>query len=398
MRKFGLLVSLLAASTIASATSYDYELTPLIGGVWKEGNLHLDDELVLGAEFQFNDMFESSIKPELSVLYSPSVDYDGDKGDTDFYRVMINGVHEYNTDGSIIPFAKAGLGYEYMSDKHYDNVSCAFVDAGAGVKFPFTEQLALKLEAIYMLKRNDNRWDNNLAGLVGLTFSFGAQEEPVVAATAVAAATAAAVVAAPTDSDNDGVVDTDDKCPDTPTGVKVDANGCPIDSDGDGVADYLDKCPDTPAGVKVDANGCPIDSDGDGVADYLDKCPNSPAGFKVDAEGCPLSMSLTMTYGHNSSKIDAASEEKVTRFATFLKENPGYNVHIIGHTDSSGSAKYNQKLSEKRAESLRTMLVEQGVDASRLSAEGKGESSPLADNETEEGRIANRRIEVELTR
>jgi outer membrane protein OmpA-like peptidoglycan-associated protein len=117
------------------------------------------------------------------------------------------------------------------------------------------------------------------------------------------------------DTDGDGVSDKKDKCPDTPTGVKVDVNGCPIDTDGDGVADYLDKCPDvkglanlngcpdsdndgvadpddkcpnTPAGVKVDASGCPLDSDGDGVSDDKDKCPNTPAGVKVDANGCPL--------------------------------------------------------------------------------------------------------------
>jgi outer membrane protein OmpA-like peptidoglycan-associated protein len=117
------------------------------------------------------------------------------------------------------------------------------------------------------------------------------------------------------DSDKDGVPDKLDKCPNTPPGVKVDANGCPLDSDKDGVPDYLDKCPDTPAGVKVDANGCPIDTDKDGVPDYLDecpdvfglvalkgcpdsdgdgvpdkddRCPNTPKGYKVDKFGCPL--------------------------------------------------------------------------------------------------------------
>ncbi|MDJ0364618.1 OmpA family protein [Hymenobacter sp. H14-R3] len=117
------------------------------------------------------------------------------------------------------------------------------------------------------------------------------------------------------DEDMDGVSDKKDKCPGTPTGVKVDLNGCPIDTDGDGVADYQDKCPDvkglaalqgcpdadndgvadnddkcpnTPAGVRVDASGCPLDADGDKVPDYLDKCPNTPAGTQVDANGCPL--------------------------------------------------------------------------------------------------------------
>ena len=117
------------------------------------------------------------------------------------------------------------------------------------------------------------------------------------------------------DEDGDGVSDKKDKCPGTPSGVKVDATGCPLDRDGDGVADYQDKCPDvkglaalqgcpdadsdgvadnddkcpnTPAGVRVDASGCPLDSDGDGVSDNLDKCPGTPSGVKVDASGCPL--------------------------------------------------------------------------------------------------------------
>lgn len=90
------------------------------------------------------------------------------------------------------------------------------------------------------------------------------------------------------DDDKDGVCNDVDKCPDTPWGCKVDADGCPIDSDGDGVCDGRDKCPDTPKCAKVDVNGCPIDSDKDGVWDGCDKCPDTPSDCKVDATGCPL--------------------------------------------------------------------------------------------------------------
>jgi outer membrane protein OmpA-like peptidoglycan-associated protein len=92
----------------------------------------------------------------------------------------------------------------------------------------------------------------------------------------------------PKDSDGDGVVDGADKCPNTPKGAKVDASGCPTDSDGDGVPDGPDRCPNTPKGVKVDTSGCPVDSDGDGVVDGTDKCPNTPLGTKVDKDGCPV--------------------------------------------------------------------------------------------------------------
>lgn len=92
----------------------------------------------------------------------------------------------------------------------------------------------------------------------------------------------------PADADGDGVADNLDKCPGTPTGVTVGSDGCPIDSDGDGVPDYLDKCPDTKPGQKVGPNGCALDADGDGVPDALDRCPNSPPGVAVGPDGCPL--------------------------------------------------------------------------------------------------------------
>ncbi len=91
----------------------------------------------------------------------------------------------------------------------------------------------------------------------------------------------------PADEDGDGVADTEDLCPGTPSGVAVDGDGCPFDDDGDGVYNYMDNCPDTPAGASVDANGCPTDSDGDGVFDGLDQCPDTPSGATVDDNGCP---------------------------------------------------------------------------------------------------------------
>jgi outer membrane protein OmpA-like peptidoglycan-associated protein len=90
------------------------------------------------------------------------------------------------------------------------------------------------------------------------------------------------------DSDNDGVPDKHDKCPDTPFGCIVDKDGCPLDSDGDGVCDGLDKCPDTPKGCIVDITGCQLDTDKDGVCDGLDKCANTTPGCVVDKNGCPL--------------------------------------------------------------------------------------------------------------
>jgi OOP family OmpA-OmpF porin len=89
------------------------------------------------------------------------------------------------------------------------------------------------------------------------------------------------------DADQDQVPDRKDKCPNTPVGARVDANGCPMDGDGDGVYDGLDQCPDTPRGATVDARGCPADDDSDHVWNGIDQCPNTPAGAVVDERGCP---------------------------------------------------------------------------------------------------------------
>src|SRR5438132_9873815 len=97
----------------------------------------------------------------------------------------------------------------------------------------------------------------------------------------------------PSDSDNDRVWNGIDQCPDTPIGAIVDERGCPKDSDGDGVPDGIDQCADTPRGTPVDARGCPrvTDADNDGVPDDRDLCPNTPAGAKVDKDGCPIELS-----------------------------------------------------------------------------------------------------------
>jgi OmpA-OmpF porin, OOP family len=200
------------------------------------------------------------------------------------------------------------------------------------------------------------------------------------------------------DADGDGVLDSKDQCPGTPAGAKVDANGCELDSDGDGVVDSKDQCPGTPAGAKVDAKGCELDSDGDGVVDSADKCPGTPAGATVDAKGCALGIVLkNVHFQNNSGELSAESKATLDLVADSLKARGDIkSIEVIGHTDSSGDAAYNQSLSEKRAKAVAAYLVSQGVDGGILSSKGMGESSPIADNRTAEGRAQNRRVELKL--
>jgi OmpA-OmpF porin, OOP family len=194
------------------------------------------------------------------------------------------------------------------------------------------------------------------------------------------------------DSDGDGVYDDMDKCPNTPKGVQVDANGCPSDADGDGVPDYLDKCPNTAKGVKVDSQGCPLDSDGDGVPDYLDKCPNTPKGATVNDRGCWVLKGLTFdTAKWNVKPNDYPILDDVVRV---LRENPSMKLEVGGHTDNRGAAGYNLSLSKKRAAAVMEYLLKKGISKDRLTSNGYGFSRPAAPNDTPEGRAENRRVEL----
>jgi len=201
------------------------------------------------------------------------------------------------------------------------------------------------------------------------------------------------------DADGDGVKDSKDKCPTTPKGRKVNAEGCELDSDGDGVIDANDKCPTVPAPGTAD--GCPVakDSDGDGILDANDKCPTVAAPGTAD--GCPppapAPKKLTLegvNFDNDKATLRPDAYGILDKAATTLKEWGNVKVEVAGHTDSRSDDDYNQKLSQRRAEAVRTYLIGKGVAADRLTAKGYGESSPVADNDTEEGRFKNRRVEL----
>jgi outer membrane protein OmpA-like peptidoglycan-associated protein len=210
----------------------------------------------------------------------------------------------------------------------------------------------------------------------------------------------------PIDSDGDGVADGKDSCPDTPKGCTVNAEGCPADADGDGVCEGLDQCANTPQGCRVDARGCEIDSDGDKVCDGIDQCPGTPAGLPVDAKGCPppppppafipepkKELVLERVFFEtDKATLKPESTETLDKVAASLKDFPDVKIQVAGHTDNTGSAKHNMKLSEARAATVMNYLISKGVDPAMLSAKGYGKTEPIADNKTAEGRAQNRRV------
>jgi outer membrane protein OmpA-like peptidoglycan-associated protein len=210
------------------------------------------------------------------------------------------------------------------------------------------------------------------------------------------------------DRDGDGLADDEDTCPDVAEDVDSfeDTDGCADDdNDKDGVADSADRCPDEPGPA---ANrGCPdTDRDGDTVVDRLDNCPDQ-AGTPAK-QGCVDAQAVRLTDGRldlldnvyfatNQARILPRSFPLLRNVARVLAAHTGITrVRVEGHTDDRGDDAYNLDLSRRRAEAVVAFLVEQGVAAERLEAQGLGETRPREPNVTPAGRARNRRVEFHI--
>ncbi len=158
------------------------------------------------------------------------------------------------------------------------------------------------------------------------------------------------------------------------------------DEDDDGVFDRRDRCPDTPADTPVEHHGCPL--------------PQYPASVKPVEP--PVSEVITLNgnvlFAYNQSELMPEARSELDSLMAKLQNTDVVSVRVVGHTDSQGSDAYNQKLSERRASSVAAYLLSQGLAPNKLTSEGRGESQPVADNDTEEGRAQNRRVELHINR
>lgn len=336
----------------------------------------------------------------------------------------------------IEPTLSVGGGYTFLGDESYGTVN-----PGLGLNFWFSENVGLSLLGTYKKSFGDRTYAGTNTPdapsytqySAGLTFKFGAKDTdgdgiydkddacpevaglkqfngcpdtdadgiedskdkcPTVAGTAEFQGCA--------DTDGDGVADPDDACPEV-AGLKS-LKGCP-DTDGDGITDASDKCP-TVAGPASNG-GCPeLDSDKDGVIDKEDACPTvaGPASNK----GCPevteqvlqeLKVQARAVYFVTGKAVLATADKGATdgrleAIKEILKNYPNAKFAIEGHTDNTGSAKVNQKLSEDRAKVVMDKLIEKGVNPANLTSAGFGSSKPVATNKTKEGRALNRRTEI----
>lgn len=331
------------------------------------------------------------------------------------------------------PSAHIGGGYTFFGD-----ASAGTVNGGLGLTFWFTENVGLQFQSTYKHSFDDNRVADldvptHIQHFAGLTFKFGGKDTdgdgiydkddacPEVAglpefkgcpdtdkdgiqdsADACPEVAGLAEFNGCPDTDGDGIIDSEDECVDV-KGTKI-MKGCP-DADGDGVADKDDECP-TVKGAKEN-KGCPWpDTDGDGVADKDDKCPTVKG--TVANNGCPEvsdeamkklnDYGKTILFNSGKSSFQKQTYPVLQAMSAILKEYPTAKFSLEGHTDSDGKDAMNQKLSEDRAAAVKDYLIEQGIEASRLSSKGFGETMPVDSNKTAKGKANNRRVEVKLVK
>ena len=327
----------LAASIAAPLANAEVPLTLNLGyGLWKfDGKRELNDTETpwVGAEWAFNDNWAAE------VLYADDdtrLEDGSGRADVTTWQVgmLYYGGSYIGEPNRIRPYVALGMGEIDIDEGSWDTVETT-VNCGIGMRWMITREFGLRAEARMLYSLDESNKDTLLS--VGLNYYFG-QTTP---------------------------------------------GGGASSTSGGGVASG--------------------DEDGDGVTDDKDQCPGTPSGTRVDAMGCSLpvaqvaSIKLLVSFGFDSTEVKEQYFDDLGELADFLKRFEDVYVDIEGHTDSSGPEAYNQSLSQKRAQAVIDLLVnEYGIDASRLEAKGFGESQPVADNATREGRAENRRVMASL--
>jgi OmpA-OmpF porin, OOP family len=324
----------------------------------------------------------------------------------------------------VVPYISGGLGASMYAGKYF----AAYFPIGAGLQFNLGAATFLNLQYNNNVSVTDNS-TTNFNYRLGFASPLKDNAEPVAAkVTPPAPVKEVVAVVEEKDTDGDGIVDSKDKCPTIKGLAKY--NGCPIpDTDKDGINDEEDKCPTVAGTAKY--NGCPIpDSDNDGVNDEEDKCPTVAGvarykgcpipdtdkdGVNDEEDKCPTTVGTVANKGcpelsqynfetkniqfkTGSAELTTKGTAELNKLVAILKAHTEIKkISIEGHTDNTGKADKNMILSEKRVAAAKMFLSKKGIDVSRVTTQGYGDTKPIADNTTADGKQQNRRVEVYVT-
>ena len=336
---------------------FDTEVHNLDSGVgpWLGLGYQIDDKWAVELDYNMADTDTRGLTNNVSA---------------DVSLLSLNGVYRYAPVGQNSLLVKAGLGKYELDAGSLGKSTETVLKAGAGYEYFIQPRLSATFMWDLLYSTDESLIDSMPS--IGLKYQFGSVKP--------------------------SKADTTEPAKVAPVAQET------MDSDSDGVPNQQDVCSNTPAGVRVNSQGCPLDRDADGVYDYMDECPATPAGAKIDEKGCRVQLTekvaidLYVSFPLNSSYIPDEYYNEIKKVADFMRQYPDTKVQLVGYTDSTGAESYNQMLSEKRAGKVGAYLVNKlNIDASRVTAIGKGEENPIASNSTKEGRAKNRRVTAEIT-
>ncbi len=368
--------------------------------MWYDDANQLDDGTLWGARlgYDLNEWFGiEGLGLWGPTSFNPAAG--GASVDANFWSFGIGGKFSAPWWGRFVPYFEALAGTTSMTGddpqgRIEDSDSRFVTILGAGFEYFLCPNFGLRFSAADYLQNSDfiaddeatNNWELGL----GLTFLWGG---------------------GPDDSDEDGVPDDIDQCPDTPAGVAVDRNGCSQDNDGDGVPDFRDRCPGTPSGTEVDTSGCErqypdadgdgvrdnldqelntpsgarvdrqgraVDSDGDGVPDGIDQCPDTEKGARIDSRGCPIEAGDAFLgealFEFNRAVLRPQYQELLRRqVVQALQDDDELKLAVVGYADQVGPERYNLGLGMRRAQAVCDFLTGEGVTGERIYVFSGGE-------------------------
>ncbi|MCD8520995.1 MAG: OmpA family protein [Saccharospirillaceae bacterium] len=322
---------------------------------------HVYDSFVgeLAGGYRFN----KDAAVEIAWLFESPSQKDS-RPDIDQFR--LNGLY-YFTQNTLKPYITAGLGYERFDSafpRKFEGEG-VLLALGSGVEYNFSRNFFARAEINVNDIVSESFEHLMFMGKIGYAFGSRSSYKPQQAA----------VVTTVSDSDNDGVSDSQDLCPGTVTNTAVNELGCAV------TAASPEPAVEEKAEEVIDCNKVSAE-----MARSVPEC----AVFQGRLNN--------IVFKSGSSELTAPSEATLADIAAQLQRYPATQVSIAAYTDSSGNEALNLQLSKDRAEAVRRFLMGHGIASDRLSAEGYGEANPVADNSTREGRAKNRRVEFSVVR
>ena len=336
MKKLMILATLGLVS-LYGAKIPEYEIRPNVSGVVFENNHSLDNGYTYGVDFakRINDKYMANFSFKRKIF-----DYENNLGSTFVNIFALNAEYYYYEKDNIQSYITAGLSYLDINNEIVGTDDMLGINYGIGAKYLINDDAGLFAEIKHLTTFDEN--ENQFIYTVGLLIPFGYKASPLPVVPAV---------------DEDLVFS-----------KKVE-----------------------PTEVSL----FPNDDDRDGVTNDRDKCPDSDLRYEVDEDGCTISYTLHVNFEFDSSVLTESSMNIIKEFSIFMDEPKKLNIEIQGHTDSRGSDKYNQKLSERRAKAVYDGLISAGITQDRLQYVGYGETQLLIiENDLAENFAKNRRVQA----